>query len=500
VVAGDERPSATPAAEPARDRPADERRLRLLLKAGDLAAVFVAFTVVLNAVGYQRFDPYNVTLAPIAAAVLGAWAIRFEGLWNERIIAMRWIELSKLTVAAGILGAAMLVLDRVFKLYIHIEQIVVACIVSWLLLVAWRSAYRAWLGLNRRNGRFTRRMVIIGTDRRAIELTKLFEIHPETGMRVQGLIGVRREAEQAGFGHLWLGGYADADDLLAETETETVVVCSADISPTLLNALVRDEQGRGRELYFHPGLSGIDARRVKAAPLAHEPLLYVESASLSKTDLALKRAFDIAVSAALLLLTSPILAVVAVLIKRHDRGPVLFRQQRVGQGDTEFGMLKFRTMVVDAEARLAALQTDNERSGPLFKLGVDPRVTPVGRFLRKTSLDELPQLINVLKGEMSLVGPRPALRAEVDEFPIELRQRHRVRPGITGLWQVEARDNPAFDAYQRLDLFYVENWSLALDLVIMLGTAEHMLLRPFLNRTGGEMAAPAAAATHATAA
>ena len=151
-------------------------------------------------------------------------------------------------------------------------------------------------------------------------------------------------------------------------------------------------------------------------------------------------------------------------------------------------MLKFRTMVVDAEARLAEVQADNERSGPLFKLADDPRVTRIGDFLRGTSLDELPQLINVVKGDMSLVGPRPALRREVEAFPAELRARHGVRPGITGLWQVEARDNPAFDAYRRLDLFYVENWSLALDIVILLGTAEQLLLRPFLSRKQGEMA------------
>ncbi len=150
-------------------------------------------------------------------------------------------------------------------------------------------------------------------------------------------------------------------------------------------------------------------------------------------------------------------------------------------------MLKFRTMVVDAEVRLAELDLDNQRSGPLFKLAVDPGVTTIGRFLRTTSLDELPQLINVLKGEMSLVGPRPALRSEVDAFPIELHERHRVRPGITGLWQVEARDNPAFDAYQRLDLFDVENWSLALDMVIVVGTAEQLFLRPFVSRRQGEM-------------
>ena len=251
---------------------------------------------------------------------------------------------------------------------------------------------------------------------------------------------------------------------------------------------MREERRGGRELLFHPGLSGIDARRVKASPVANEALLYVESGSLSRTDLGLKRIFDIVVSASLLLIAAPLVAVIAVLIKRHDGGPVFFRQHRVGRNDSEFEMLKFRTMVVDAEARLAELHLDNQRSGPLFKLGVDPRVTRIGRFLRTTSLDELPQLINVLKGEMSLVGPRPALRSEVDEFPVELHERHRVRPGITGLWQVEARDNPAFDAYQRLDVFYVENWSLALDMVIMVGTVEQLLLRPFVSRRRGEMA------------
>ena len=145
-------------------------------------------------------------------------------------------------------------------------------------------------------------------------------------------------------------------------------------------------------------------------------------------------------------------------------------------------MLKFRTMCVDAEAKLAAMEADNQRSGPLFKLARDPRVTKIGHVLRRTSLDELPQLLNVLKGDMSLVGPRPALRKEVEAFPAELHARHDVRPGITGLWQVEARDNPAFDAYQRLDLHYVENWSPALDLVILLGTAEQLLMRPFASK------------------
>ena len=164
-------------------------------------------------------------------------------------------------------------------------------------------------------------------------------------------------------------------------------------------------------------------------------------------------------------------------IKVHDRGPVIFSQERVGRNGVPFRILKLRTMVTDAEQRLVDLRERNERSGPLFKLDHDPRVTPIGRLLRLTSLDELPQLWNVLRGEMSLVGPRPALPVEVASFDDELLERSRVLPGITGLWQVEARDNPSFDSYRRLDLFYVENWSITLDLVILLSTLETELVR-----------------------
>jgi lipopolysaccharide/colanic/teichoic acid biosynthesis glycosyltransferase len=172
------------------------------------------------------------------------------------------------------------------------------------------------------------------------------------------------------------------------------------------------------------------------------------------------------------------LGIAALAIKLSDRGPVVFRQQRVGRDGRPFRILKLRTMSPDAEERLDDLVGRNERTGgPLFKVTDDPRRTRVGRVLERLSIDELPQLWNVLRGEMSLVGPRPALPSEVEHFDADLLIRLSVPPGVTGLWQVEARDNPSFYAYRRLDMFYVENWSVLLDFSILLGTARVLLVR-----------------------
>jgi len=174
---------------------------------------------------------------------------------------------------------------------------------------------------------------------------------------------------------------------------------------------------------------------------------------------------------------SPLLAAIAIAIKIGDHGPVLFRQVRVGRDGVRFEMFKFRTMVVDAEQRQAELQALNERDGPLFKIAADPRITAVGRFLRRTNLDELPQLFNVLAGSMSLVGPRPALPAEVAAFSTEWRSRERVKPGITGPWQLQAGDDPSFESYRRLDEEYITSWTVGGDVRIIVATGRQALLR-----------------------
>jgi lipopolysaccharide/colanic/teichoic acid biosynthesis glycosyltransferase len=237
---------------------------------------------------------------------------------------------------------------------------------------------------------------------------------------------------------------------------------------------------------------------LQISPLSHQVFFYIEPPNFSRWQLAVKRAIDISLTSLGLLLVAPIFGALALAVKLNDGGPVFYRQTRLGRNGHHFEVLKFRTMVPNASAQLAELIGSNERSGPLFKLNNDPRVTRVGKVLRATSLDELPQLINVLRGQMSLVGPRPCLPSEADQFDDELMERTSVPAGITGLWQVEARDNPSFEAYRRLDLFYVDNWSVMMDLAILVTTAGVVLGRAArgLRSGGGELAATARHQAH----
>jgi exopolysaccharide biosynthesis polyprenyl glycosylphosphotransferase len=183
-----------------------------------------------------------------------------------------------------------------------------------------------------------------------------------------------------------------------------------------------------------------------------------------------KRLFDVLVAGTMVIVASPVMALVAIMVKLDSPGPVFFKQERVGIEGARFGMLKFRSMVVDAEDQLAEVSQHNEGAGVLFKMKKDPRVTRVGVVLRKFSLDELPQLFNILGGSMSLVGPRPPLPSEVEAYEHDVRRRLLVKPGLTGLWQVSGRSNLSWQDSVRLDLYYVENWSLAGDLIILLRT------------------------------
>ena len=249
-------------------------------------------------------------------------------------------------------------------------------------------------------------------------------------------------------------------------DTVAVLACP-EMNGIRLRELAWQLEESGTDLCVAPALLDVAGPRTTIRPVAGLPLLHVDHPELAGAKQVIKALFDRTAAAAALILLAPLFAVIAVIIRLDDRGPVFFRQTRIGLDGRPFQLYKFRTMVVDAEQRKAELQELNEGAGVLFKMRSDPRVTKAGSWLRRWSLDELPQLINVLNGGMSLVGPRPALPIEVARYGDHMRRRLVVKPGITGLWQVSGRSGLAWEEAFRLDLRYVDNWSLALDLQIL---------------------------------
>ena len=256
------------------------------------------------------------------------------------------------------------------------------------------------------------------------------------------------------------------------------VTATAAFGPTAVRRLSWDLEKTSAELILAPALTDIAGPRVHTHPVAGLPLIHVERATYSRPTRIVKTAFDLFGASLLLLLLSPQMLTLAVAIKVSSPGPVFFRQERVGVQGRRFRMIKFRSMRVDAEAlleELRARQAMDAGNSILFKIKDDPRITKVGKFIRRYSLDELPQLLNVLRLEMSLVGPRPPLAAEVAQYEADVHRRLLVKPGMTGLWQVSGRSDLDWDETVRLDLSYVENWSVTGDLVILAKTARAVM-------------------------
>ncbi len=453
-------------------------RLRLLLIGCDALAIMVAYTAVALTTGYVSGQGIGSAAIIVGfATAMGIVTMRSQELYLSRVSTIRALEVGNTARAMVLDGVALMILDRIVSLEFRVRYVVAAVILSSIVVTVARSAYRTWITAARRGGRYRRRVLLVGADHEARRMYDLFECHRETGVEVVGLVGRRDEAVRHGLGALWRGELESFRDVAVAENICGVIFAAGALNSPLINSLVRSAQQMGLHVQLATGVSGVEQRRVRTLPVAYEPMIYVEPARLARAQVVVKRVFDLVLSSVNLVLTAPLIAAIAIAIKLDSPGPVFFKQERVGYRGRHFRVYKFRTMVIDAERLKGQLAQDNARSGPLFKMANDPRVTRVGRLLRLTSLDELPQLFNVLRGEMSLVGPRPALPDEVARFPAQLRAREQVVPGLTGLWQVEARDNPSFDAYARLDLFYVENWSLALDLAIILGTLEQIASR-----------------------
>lgn len=335
------------------------------------------------------------------------------------------------------------------------------------LLVLGRMALRRLLHIARRHGELATPVLIAGDPHRIDEVAAVLNRERWLGYRVAGGLTTEDVAETSS-GVPVVGTPDDAPDAIATTSAEAVIfaVGSFDHSGDFRRMAWALEENNARMIVV-PGLTDISAERLQMRPVAGLPLVYVERPQALQASRWLKRLFDIVGSSLLLLVASPVMLAVALAIKLEDRGPVIFRQERAGLYGEPFKCLKFRSMCVDAEARLAALRAQNESDGLLFKMAKDPRITKVGGFIRRFSLDELPQFLNVFRGEMSLVGPRPALMSEVEQYTDDVRRRLHVRPGITGLWQVSGRSNLPWEDTVRLDLYYVDNWSMLQDLSIL---------------------------------
>jgi exopolysaccharide biosynthesis polyprenyl glycosylphosphotransferase len=319
-----------------------------------------------------------------------------------------------------------------------------------------------------------RRAVLLGSGERLVELRRA--LGAGRGGIDYDFLGVLTD-DGGELGLPVLGSSIDVTRVLERLRPDELIVSGVDVRDDDLLDLVQEANRVGVKVRVAPTTMELLTQRAEYVPGQGVPLFELRPPVFAGVDWATKRAFDIVVSTAIIVLAAPVWAVIAVAVKLDSSGPVFYRDRRIGLGEREFGMLKFRSMYVDASERQAALETANEASGPLFKIKDDPRVTGVGRVLRRYSLDELPQLVNVVRGEMSLVGPRPLPLRDYVQLEDWHRKRYLVLPGMTGLWQVSGRIELTFDDLVRLDFYYLENWSIWLDISILAKTLPAVLAR-----------------------
>ena len=348
-----------------------------------------------------------------------------------------------------------------------------------ILLLFCRWLWRQWLVRQRAHGRFSARALLVGSETSIAQISRELQRSSQAGYLVVGAcLPVARDGCVAGTDIPVLGSVNDVDAAMARVNADTVAITSTDeLPPTKVKEISWGLEAGRQHLVLAPSIIDIAGPRIHTRPVAGLPLIHVETPRLSLGQRFTKRTVDLVLSLTVLVLMSPLLLVLALLVKFSGPGPVLFKQRRVGRHGREFRMFKFRSMVQGAEDLLPSLLDETRDSGNeiLFKMRNDPRVTKVGRWMRRFSLDELPQLFNVIRGRMSLVGPRPPLVVEVEKYADHVHRRFLMKPGMTGLWQVSGRSLLSWEDSVRLDLSYVENYSLLVDFMIMVKTFRAVL-------------------------
>lgn len=347
----------------------------------------------------------------------------------------------------------------------------ISFVAGTLLLLVGRLTLRRLLHVARRYGSLRERVLIVGAPSHVDEIAGVLARENWLGYDVVGALTSDATQVATESGIPVLGGTDDVITAVTGDVADVVFFAEGAIETgEQMRRVVWELEQHRVKLVVAPSVTDISSQRIRVRPVGGLPLMHISPPTARDAASIGKRAFDLTGSLFLVLVFAPLLCLIALNIKLADKGPVLFRQVRTGRNGEEFACLKFRTMVVDAEARLEQLKQELGFEGGLFKMKDDPRITKPGHWLRRLSLDELPQLFNVVRGEMSLVGPRPPLPSEVAEYDGDVTRRLHVRPGMTGLWQVSGRSDLSFEEAVRLDLYYVDNWSMVQDLSILAKT------------------------------
>ena len=454
--------SATTEIRTESDKPRSRSRAlqrRALVVVSDLAGLLVGVAV-------SRWVSGDMAPSLWISAVYGltvwAWMATF-GLYNSRLVTDRAEEFAR--IGRSCIRSVLLLAGLAYVLNLQIDlRAGLAMLAATAAAVGLeREVLRTWFARRRSAGQGLWASILVANQ--------------TDGQQLRSAIEADKTSPHTIVDHLDPEDCAGADELLTravglarQVEAKGVVVVESSLDGPGANSLVRGLLEAGLYVDLASTLSDISTDRLATRNLGPSVATWIAPRPRGGWRGRAKRLFDLSITATALLFLAPFFIGIALAVRFTSPGPVFFRQERVGRDGEPFNVLKFRSMVVNAEELLKDLEEENEGAGPLFKMKSDPRVTGVGKFLRKTSLDELPQLINVLRNEMSLVGPRPALQAEMAEWDPALYARLQVKPGITGMWQVSGRSGTSFAEYTRLDLYYVHNWSLWVDLSILVRT------------------------------
>ena len=493
-----QRPDAAPETVPLQLTPVDVRRKRppalafllrwetlrkalrvVTLLALDLFGVFAAIYVALMVKAVLRYgdwawDPsyqearHTVAFASLVTVLLfarsGLYASRAERPGLARIVSSLF-QVTLVTLVFALING-----ETYSSYYIFYGTLVFAiCIIGSL-----RWAYEAVTGLLLRAAGYRRRAVLVGSGKHIEDVAHALTDEVHAPVEMVGFISLTPRPNN---GLRSLGRIEDLPAVLDAHRVQEVIIADPDFPQERAVDLVDQCHDRGVTVRIAPSTMEILVHRAEFVPGASVPLFELRPPVFDGFDYAVKRTFDFVVALLLIVFLSPLLALIAIAVAVSSRGPVIYRSMRPGIGGEAFACLKFRTMHSDADQRQADLESINEASGALFKIRHDPRLTPIGRFLRRYSLDELPQLFNVITGQMSLVGPRPLPQRDFDQLQEWHKKRYLVLPGITGLWQVSGRSELDFDDLVRLDFLYLERWSVALDLTILLKTVPAVITR-----------------------